>query len=415
MRQQDKIDHYLRRTGFGVTAEERRLGHSLGYQKLVERTLRNALTYRLEEKPPLTPAPALVVPVTLVTFGQGVSWWFNTMARSSSPLAERMTMFWHRHFATSGQKVFRPGWMFAQNLTFRSHGIGPFADLLKAMLADPALLSWLDAHNNPADNPNENLARELLELFTLGRGNYSERDVKQLAKLTTGRRVAFGGRPVENPQDVYRGPVSVLGHKGQFSLREMASKLAVHPATARRSVELLWEDFAACPLPEALASKWSRLWSESRGNVAVVLREMFLSEEFFSAPFQRVSSPVEYWVGCARMLKWENFSLEDSGTLNRAGELLFFPPSVKGWDLGEALIHPAAVQTRPEIADTIVSSLHDQHFALQGLARTPDRHRYLEHLSGGQIQGSTLPDKLDRFSPREALLLGLASPDMWMG
>ena len=153
---------------------------------------------------------------------------------------------------------------------------------------------------------------------------------------------------------------------------------------------------------------------ETRGNVAVVLKAMFLSDEFFSAPFRRVNSPVEYWVACARLLKWNKFSLEDSGALNKAGELLFFPPSVKGWDLGEALIHPAAVQTRLEIAETIVASLNDRHFALQGLARTPDRRRYLEHLSGGQIKGTTLPRNLDEFSPREALLLGLSSPDMWM-
>ena len=125
---------------------------------------------------------------------------------------------------------------------------------------------------------------------------------------------------------------------------------------------------------------------------------MFLSEEFFAAPFQRVCSPVEYWVSCARLLKWDKFSLEDSSALNKAGELLFFPPSVKGWDLGEALIHPAAMQIRLEIADAIVASLNDKHFALQGLDRTPDRGRYLEHLSGGQIKATTLPGDLDRFS-----------------
>ena len=140
MQPQDKIDHFLRRTGFGVTSEERRLGRNLGYEKLVERTIQKALSYRLQERPPITAAPALVVPVTLVTFGQGVSWWFNTMAQTASPLSERMTMFWHRHFATSGSRVFRPGWMFAQNQTFRHDGMGSFADLLQAMVCDPALL-----------------------------------------------------------------------------------------------------------------------------------------------------------------------------------------------------------------------------------------------------------------------------------
>lgn len=411
---QDKIDHFLRRTGFGVTTEQRRRGKNLGYRRLVEATVSDALTYRVKEDPPIAPLPALVVPVTLVTFGRGVSWWFQTMAESNAPLAERMTMFWHRHFATSGQKVFRPGWMFAQNKTFREAGLGPFADLLKAMVSDPALLSWLDAHNNPAHNPNENLARELLELFTLGRGHYSEKDVQELAKLTTGKRVAFGGRAVEDPEDAYRGPVEVLGHRGQIKLKEMAEKLAVHPATARRTIELLWEDFAACPVPQEQMKRWIDLWCRTRGNVAVVLKEMFLCPQFHTAPLQRVNSPVEYWVSCARLLKWSNFSLEDSGTLNQAGELLFFPPSVKGWDLGAALIHPAAVQTRLEIAEKVVSSLSDRHFAVQGLAKAPDRARYLHYITGGQVKPETLPVDIDRFKPREALLLALASPDLWM-
>jgi uncharacterized protein (DUF1800 family) len=414
MQQQDRIEHFLRRTGFGATSEERRRGISFGYRRLVEQTIQSALTYRLEDEPPSMPTPALVIPVTLVTFGRGVSWWFNTMTGTSVPLAERMTMFWHRHFATSGQKVFRPEWMFAQNMTFRRDGMGPFADLLKSMVADPALLSWLDAHNNPASNPNENLARELLELFTLGRGHYTEQDVQQLAKLTTGRRLAMGGRSIENPKDAYKGPVDVLGYRGQYRLKEMAEKLAVHPSTARRMVELLWEDFAACPLPETLSDRWTKLWCKTRGNVAIILKQMFLSEEFHAAPLQRVNSPVEYWVTCARMLKWNKFGIDDSGTLQKAGELLFFPPSVKGWDLGTALIHPAAVQTRLEIAETIVSSLNDKHFAIRGLAEAPDRARYLQYISGGQIKRATLPADLEDFSPREALLLGIASPDLWM-
>jgi uncharacterized protein (DUF1800 family) len=414
MRRRDKIEHFLRRTGFGVTSEERRRGLNIGYRRLVEETIQSALTYRVESQPPVAVAPAVAVPVTLLTFGQGVSWWFNTMVKTPTPLAERMTMFWHRHFATGGQKVFRPGWMFAQNMTFRRDGFGPFADLLKAMVADPAMLNWLDAHNNPVDNPNENLARELLELFTLGRGHYTEHDVKQMAKLTTGRRLAFGGRSVENPRDAYQGPVDVVGFRGQYRLEEMAEKLAVHPSTAKRMVEMLWEDFAACPLPDPLSERWTALWCRTRGNVAIILKEMFLSEKFFAAPLQRVNSPVEYWVSCARLLEWNDFNLTDSGALNKAGELLFFPPSVKGWNRGTALIHPAAMQIRLEITERMVASLNDNHFALQGLSKTPDRALYLQHMSGGQIERKTLPSDLQNFSPREALLLGLSSPDLWM-
>jgi uncharacterized protein (DUF1800 family) len=414
MHNKDQIDHLLRRTGFGVTPQERRQAHRAGYEQTVRDILQASSSYRLAEQPPSTPLPPIVFPVTLLNFGQGVIWWLRTMAKTASPLSERLTLFWHRHFATNGGKVFNPGWMFEQNLTFRRYGNGAFSDLLKKMVEDPALLNWLDAGNNPAENPNENLARELLELFTLGIGNYTETDVKQLAKLTTGKRLTFGGRTPRHPKGEYDGPVTVLDRKGQLKLRDVAANLAVHPATANRIVGHLWEDFAACPLPSAEAARLETLWKKSRGNVTLVLRAIFLSPHFHDAPRQRVNSPVEYWVTCSRLLQSEDFRLEDAGFLEQAGEQLFFPPSVKGWDLGVALIHPSALQTRLEIARRVVDRLPKRHFALEGLGQAADPARYLSHLSGGQIQASTLPNDLDRFQPREALLLALASPDLWL-
>jgi len=413
MRESDKIDHLLRRTGFGVTPLERKRAHRQGYRETVREIVRSLCSYRLAEEPPDTPVPPVVIPVTLLTFGRGVQWWLRTMTQTTSPLSERLTLFWHRHFATSGQKVFRPGWMFQQNKAFRTHGTGAFTELLGEMVEDPALLLWLDAHNNPAETPNENFARELLELFSLGAGNYTERDVKQLAKLTTGKRVVFGGRIADEPKGEYAGPVEVLGHKGQLKLKAMAQKLAVHPATAKRLVRHLWDDLAAGPLPEPEHERLQQLWLESRGNITVTVREILLSPHFFEAPRQRVVSPVEYWVTCSRLLGRADYELDDVGFLEQAGEQLFFPPSVKGWDLGTAQIHPAALYTRLEIAHRVVSRLPDDHFALKGLQQSPDPSRYLSYLSGGQIQTTTLPKNLADYEPREALLLALASPDMW--
>ncbi len=413
MRETDKIDHLLRRTGFGATPQERKRAHHLGYKKTVREILQKANDYQPAESPPSTPLPPIVLPATLLSFGQGVLWWLRTLTNSTSPLNERLTLFWHRHFATSGSKVFNPGWMFEQNQTFRRYGNGAFADLLKKMMADPALLSWLDADNNSAENPNENFARELLELFTLGIGQYSEKDVKELAKLTTGRRVTRTGKTPEDPHGCYSGPVRVLEKKGQLKLLDMAEYLAVHPATAERTVAHLWADLAACPLPAAEARRLEELWRETRGNITLVIREILLSKHFFDGPRERVLSPVEYWVTCSRLLGTADYKFDDVPFLKQAGEQLFFPPSVKGWDMGEALIHPAALQTRLEIAQRTVSRLPESHWILQGVGTSPCPRRYLSQVTGGQVRPQTLPPNIGDFQPREALLLALASPDFW--
>lgn len=413
MREALRIDHLLRRTGFGATPEARKRAHRMGYEQTVRRIIQQANQYRLAEPPPATPLPSLVIPATLISFGQGVLWWLETLTKTKSPFNERLTMFWHRHFATSGAKVFNPGWMFDQNQTFRLFGNGAFADLLKKMVKDPALLTYLDARNNPASKPNENFARELMELFTLGIGNYTEQDVKELAKLTTGKRVTLGGKTPDNPHGCYDGPVQVLGRKGQLKLLDMTEYLAVHPATTKRTVAHLWADLSASPIPEAEAHRLGKLWRKSRGNVTLVAREILLSKHFHDAPRERVLSPVEYWVTCSRLLGVCNYKLDDVGFLEQAGEQLFFPPSVKGWDHGQALIHPAALQTRMEIANRVVSRLSKRHWALTGFAESPVPARYLSHITGGQVKVSTLPPDIGSFKPREALLLTLSSPDMW--
>ncbi len=120
------------------------------------------------------------------------AWWLFRMLFTPDPLTERLTLLWHNHFATSQLKVEDVDAMRRQNETFRRHGRGPFGDLLRAMLCDPALLGWLDASSNRKGKPNENLARELMELFTLGAGHFSERDVKEVARALTGRTVVHG-------------------------------------------------------------------------------------------------------------------------------------------------------------------------------------------------------------------------------
>jgi uncharacterized protein (DUF1800 family) len=399
MLERERLGHLLRRTGFAATPCELGLALATGYQATVERLMQGlAQAWRPSQPPPLDPLPNLLFPFTLLTFGRGVVWWLGEMVRTGCPLGEKLTLFWHRRFATSGEKVFRPGWMFSQNLTLRRHAAGPYADLLLAMMTDPALLRWLDAENNSIERPNENLGRELLELFTVGRGHYDETDVKELARLTTGQ---------------YDGPVHLLGKRGAEDFRQVLARLAVHPATADRLVTELWDDLAAAPLPREERERLVGLWRTSRGNVSLVVREMLRSPSFFGGLRQRVTSPVEFAVGCWRLLGRREVGLTDIEGFDGAGELLFFPPSVKGWDKGLSLIHPAAVQSRLELVSRWVDQLDDDHPALMGLAQSPNRAAYLVAWSGGHLQAETLRDALEGLDPRDSLKLALTSPQFW--
>jgi uncharacterized protein (DUF1800 family) len=399
MLERDRLAHLLRRTGFGVKATELRQAQSQGFEATLEQMMHRLSEGSVpNETPPLDPLPSLIFPYTLLTFGRGVAWWLNSMLNGRSPLAEKLTLFWHRHFATSGEKVFRPGWMFGQNLTLRRHAAGPYADLLGAMMVDPALLRWLDAESNPIERPNENLGRELLELFTVGRGNYDEKDVKELAKLTTGQ---------------YDGPLHLLGKKGAQDFRQVLERLAVHPATANRLVAELWDDLVAAPCPGSERNRLVKTWRSSRGNVAVVVREILRSPAFFAGVRQRVTSPVEFAVTCWRLLDRQEVTLRDLEGFEGAGELLFFPPSVKGWDKGLALIHPAALQSRLELACRWVDALPDSHPVLGGLAGSANPAAYLASWSAGQIQAETVRGPLAGLDARDSLKLALTSPDLW--
>jgi uncharacterized protein (DUF1800 family) len=399
MLERDKLAHLLRRTGFGARPTELRRAQSEGYQATVERLLLElSEAFAPDESPPVDALPSLVFPYTLLTFGRGITWWLRGMLCGRSSLSEKLTLFWHRHFATSGEKVFRPGWMFGQNLTLRKHASGPYADLLAAMMVDPALLRWLDAESNPIERPNENLGRELLELFTVGRGNYDEKDVKELAKLTTGQ---------------YDGPLHLLGKRGAQDFVQVLQRLAVHPATAQRLVGELWEDLVAAPLPRVEQERLVKIWRATRGNVSVVVREILRSPYFFTGVRQRVTSPVEFAVTCWRLLDRKNVALSDLDGFEGAGELLFFPPSVKGWDKGLSLIHPAAVQSRLQLACRWVDGLDDDHPALRGLEEGPNKASYLATWSGGQIQADTLRQSLLNLDARDSLKLALTSPELW--
>jgi uncharacterized protein (DUF1800 family) len=310
------------------------------------------------------------------------------MFAGPDPLTERLALLWHNHFATSNDKVNDPEAMRAQNELFRKHGRGPFGKLLTAVVKGPALLVWLDAQANRKGKPNENLARELMELFTLGVGNYSEKDVREAARALTSWSVAWGSfhcRPAVHDD----GEKTFLGRRGRWKGDDLLGMLLAHPATARRLAWRLCDQFmgegAVAPAARnALANGLRTRDLDIGWAVGVVLR----SRAFF-APANlgsRFAGPVEYVIGAARVL--ELFEPPPSSLLlaewaARLGQDLFYPPNVGGWPGGRAWVTTQSVVGRANFAAALVSGrLFSREAApdLVGLARRHGQGKTLDDL-----------------------------------
>src|SRR5947207_150520 len=207
-----RVVHLHRRAGFAATWNELQRDLRDGPAKSIERLL-NGRTR--EGMPENFDSVAQQLADSAQTSGRLKAWWVYRMFHSPDPLGERLTLLWHNHLATSNDKVNNPMAMRRQNDIFRSHGRGPFGTLLQAVVHDPALLIWLDAPANRKDRPNENLARELMELFTLGVGHYTETDVKETARALTGWKLAQGEFRDWAPEHDDGGK-TILGHRGRW-------------------------------------------------------------------------------------------------------------------------------------------------------------------------------------------------------
>jgi uncharacterized protein (DUF1800 family) len=316
------------------------------------------------------------------------AWWVYRMYWGPDPLGERLTLLWHNSFATSNAKVNDLGAMRRQNDLFRNHGRGPFGDLLAAVVHDPALLVWLDAPANRKGKPNENLGRELMELFTLGVGNYTEADVKEAARALTGWRVEQGAFR-EWPPEHDGGEKTVLGRTGRWKGDDLVRILLEHPATSRRLAGrlcemLLGEDAVDAAALAALAAGLRAHDLEIGWGVETILR----SRAFFAGANlgNRVLGPVEFLVGTARAL--ERFDPPPSSLVlaewsARLGQDLFYPPNVGGWPGGRTWLTTQAVIGRANFAAALVEGkLSGRRVPLDGiaLARRHERGRDLDDL-----------------------------------
>jgi hypothetical protein len=351
-----RVVHLHRRAGFAATWEEIQRDLKDGPEKSVERLL--AGTARSQGVPADFGRTSDRLGETAVASGDPgrlKAWWVYRMLFGPDPLTERLTLMWHDHFATSNFKVQDLPAMRGQNELLRRLGRGKFGALLKAMVRDPALLVYLDAPANRKEHPNENLARELMELFTLGVGNYSEQDVKESARCLTGWSVGDGAfREVPAHHD--GGEKTVLGRTGKWGTPELVEVLLDRPATAGRLA------FRLCKLlmGEETASP-SRIRTLAAGirahdlDVGWAVGTILRSEAFFAKANlgTRVLDPAVFVVGAVQALELfegapSTLALAD--WVARLGMDLFFPPNVFGWPGGRAWITARSAVARGNFA-----------------------------------------------------------------
>jgi uncharacterized protein (DUF1800 family) len=380
----ERVVRLHRRAGFGATWDEIRRDLDDGPEVSVERLLSGTARIRGInddfEKKAATVGDAAVA---AGDSGRLKAWWIYRMLFSPDPLRERLVLLWHDHFATSVEKVNDLGLMRRQNETFRRHARAPFGELLRAVVREPATLVWLDAQANRKGSPNENLARELMELFTLGIGHYTEADVKQAARALTGWTVAADSYR-DDPAQHDDGEKIILGRRGTWTGTDLVAILLEHPATAERLAWRICDTFlgegdSGADGIGALASGLRDRDLDIGWAVGTVLR----SRAFHERPglVGRVVSPVEFVIGAVRAL--ELFDPAPSTLLlaewvTRLGQDLFYPPNVGGWPGGRSWLWTGALIGRANFAAALAGGRHI------GLSGPPDVLALTERLGFGR-------------------------------
>lgn len=269
-------------------------------------------------------------------------WWLQRMASGRRPLQEKLTLFWHGHFATSAQKVKDAYLMWRQNDIFRRNAAGNWLTMLEQVSKDPAMLIWLDQAQSRKEHPNENFAREVMELFVLGEGNYTERDVTEAARALTGWSMERGTQEfVFRPMAHDHGPKTILGQTGNFKGEDVLRIIANQPQAARFITAKLWKFFAEDNPPEAIVNMLATQLQAAKLEFKPVLRTIFMSEAFYAPNVVRnqVKSPTQWLVSSVRLLEREMPPpMLAMNAMRTLGQELFAPPNVKGWDGGLAWI-----------------------------------------------------------------------------
>jgi uncharacterized protein (DUF1800 family) len=360
-----KVAHLHRRAGFGATRAELLRDIADGPEASVARLLNSPAwpTEDAEAIDGLRQTARTSSNLDLLKVG-----WLNRILHGPDPLREKLTLFWHGHFATSNKKVEAVALMDRQNETLRSHALGDFAAMLEAIIADPAMLVWLDGGTSKKDKPNENFAREFLELFTLGVGHYTERDVREAARAFTGwvqneSRGGFRETPSfrHDPAQVDDGPKTFLGRSGPWKPADIVRITLDRPEAAAFLARKLYRGFvgeSTPPGPELIEPLVGEVRAH-RFAIGPIVESILRSKHFYSraAYRQRIKSPIEFSAGLIRMLEIPRPAMNPlalSAACDAQGQELFAPPNVEGWVGGSTWINSGTLLERTNWAADVI-------------------------------------------------------------
>jgi uncharacterized protein (DUF1800 family) len=370
----DDARHLLNRTGFGASDAEIRRFAGMSRDEAARTLLAETRTTAITPPPAWTSDPG---PLRYPKGGENAAeaekkkfqqeqirdglelrgWWIEEMLVTSSPLTEKMTLFWHNHFVSAQQKVRLAVLMYRQNVTLRENALGNFGTLLHAVARDPAMVVYLDNAQNRKGTPNENFAREVMELFTLGEGRYGEQDIKEAARAFTGWSVnRETGRFLFRPFVHDYGQKTVLGRTGNLDGDDVLDILLSKPETAEFIVRKLWREFVSPDPDVAEVQRIAARFRDSRYEIKVAMQALLTSDAFYATDNRGslIKSPVDLVVGTMRQ-----FGLRPGETVPFAvaaagmGQNLFGPPNVKGWPGGEAWINSSTLLARKAFLDRL--------------------------------------------------------------
>lgn len=284
------------------------------------------------------------------------NWWFEQMVKTPAPLSEKMTLFWHNHFPSSIEKVRDLSFMYEQNNLIRRNALGNFNVLLNEISKDPAMLIYLDGDKNVKKKPNENFGREVMELFTLGEGHYSEQDIKEAARAFTG-----GGVNRQEQKFVFRagrhdkGDKVFLGQKGKWRGDDILRIILEQKQVAAFISNKIWKYFAGVEASEKLKEKLASNFFQSGYELKSLLKEILIADEFYASKGEIIKSPVDLMVGAVQEFKIESDQYYAFVTeMSKLGQSLFNPPNVKGWPGGKYWINSASLVQRKSFLNRLV-------------------------------------------------------------
>jgi len=359
------VGHLYRRAVFGATLDELRAAEQRGPQATLDRLLQGEPDAD-ELLPALLSAGQYTAEANEPASLRG--WWLYCMLHSGHPLREKLTLFWHNHFATSIAKVNSTREMFNQNKLLRENALGKFGPFLLAMSKDAAMLHWLDSNSNIKGKPNENYAREVMELFSLGVGHYTEKDIREAARAFTGWHTDSDGFGFEFNAKLHDdGVKTVLGQTGNWNGDDVVRIILKQPAAAQFLVRKLYRFYISetNEPPDSFLEPLAESFRKSDYDIAALVRTMLSSRHFFSdyAFRQRIKSPVEFVLGAVRAA-YRDYDPKDKNhqpltqqvlvrQIDSMGQLLFAPPNVKGWRGAKAWLNTSTVLSRDNFAQSL--------------------------------------------------------------